>query len=91
MHELRDSENRYRTLLTDLPIGVSETSPDGDLLYFNPRAYEINGYRSEDIGSIRAEDVYVRPQDRERLIDSLNKVGHFSYEHQICRKDGRLI
>ena len=91
MHELRDSENRYRTLLTDLPIGVSETSPDGDLLYFNPRAYEFNGYQPEDIGSIRAEDVYVRPRDRERLIDSLNKVGPFSYEHQIRRKDGRLI
>ena len=88
---MRDSENRYRILLTDLPIGVSETSPDGELLYFNPRAYEINGYRPEDIGSTRAEDVYVRPRDRERLIDRLNKVGHFSYEHQIRRKDGRLI
>jgi hypothetical protein len=33
----------------------------------------------------------VHPQDREHLVKSLNAKGHYSYEHQLRRKDGRLI
>jgi len=31
------------------------------------------------------------PQDREHLVKNLNAKGHYSYEHQLLRKEGRLI
>ena len=33
----------------------------------------------------------MHPQDREHLVKSLNAKEHYSYEHQLRRKDGRLI
>ena len=91
VEQLRQSEARYRTLVEDLPVGISETSPTGLPLYFNPQALAINGYSPDEINQINVQDLYVHPQDREHLVKSLNAKGHYSYEHQLRRKDGRLI
>ena len=91
VEQLRESEARYRALVDDLPVGISETSPTGQPLYFNPQALEINGYSPDDLTDINVLDLYVHPQDREQLIENLSKIGRYSYEHQLKRKDGRLI
>ena len=91
VEQLRNSEARYRALAEDLPVGISETSPTGQPLYFNPQALEINGYSADELGSLNVQDLYVHPQDRERLVEHLSQTGQYSFEHQLKRKDGRLI
>lgn len=88
---LRDSERKYRLLVEHLPIGISENTPDGTPIYLNQNALDINGYSCENIDQLKAADLYVDPQDRERLVANLHQYGYHSYEHQLRRKDGRVI
>ena len=89
--ELHQSETHYRQLLENLPIGVVHTSPDGDVLYHNPYARDMMGYSEEDYASLRTEDVYVHPEDREYLRRDMEAKGEHTYEYQLRRKDGRPI
>ncbi|MFT5374660.1 MAG: PAS domain S-box-containing protein [Candidatus Latescibacterota bacterium] len=88
---LRESERKYRLLVEHLPVGISETTPDGTPLYFNQNALDINGYSREDIEHLNAADLYVNPRDREDLAANLQKFGHHSYEHPLRQKNGRTI
>lgn len=88
---LRESERKYRLLVEHLPVGISETTPDGTPIYFNQNSLAINGYNYEDIDHLNIADLYVDPRDRARLVDNLHQYGHHSYEHQLRQKDGHIV
>jgi PAS domain S-box-containing protein len=88
---LRESERKYRLLVEHLPVGISETTPDGTPIYFNQNSLAINGYNYEDIDHLNIANLYVDPRDRARLIDNLHQYGHHSYEHQLRQKDGHIV
>ena len=86
---LRESEEKYRTLVEQLPIGIVTSVPDGSRpAYYNPKAVEMYGYEEDDIGRISPNDVYVDLKDREELIEHLNLDGFYEYEYWVKRKDG---
>jgi len=85
------SEERYRQLVENLPIGIAHTTSDGRTLYVNPRAREILGYGDEPLESLRAPDLYVHPEDRQDLLTSLADRGEHSYEYLLQRRDGEPI
>jgi PAS domain S-box-containing protein len=47
--DLRQSEEQFRMLAENAPLGISIMAPDRQFEYFNPRFTEIFGYTKEDI------------------------------------------
>ncbi len=46
---LKESEERYRELVTTIPAAICELAPDGTILYVNPAVTEISGYREDEL------------------------------------------
>jgi PAS domain S-box-containing protein len=88
---LRKSEERYRLLVERLPIGINHNKPDGAFLVYNPHSQNMTGYTLQELSAMKAQDLYVHPEDREDLLRNLEEKGEHSYEYQIRRKDGRVI
>jgi PAS domain S-box-containing protein/putative nucleotidyltransferase with HDIG domain len=90
---LRESEQHYRTVFEDVPVGLYRTTPDGEILDVNPALLQMFGY--PDLESIRvknANDIYVNPPDRDRVTLLLKRDGLVrDYETQFRRYDGTLI
>lgn len=68
---LRASEARYRSVFEQAGFGLYRSTVDGRFLAANPELVRMLGYDSEDdlLRADMARDVYVRPEDRQRLID----------------------
>jgi PAS domain S-box-containing protein len=92
---LQESEERYRTLVESIPIGLSRTSPGpkGKFLMANPAILELFGYESEaELKQINVADVYANPNDRIAFSERLLAQGGFSRaELQYKKKDGTPI
>ncbi|UCD72325.1 MAG: GAF domain-containing protein, partial [Syntrophobacterales bacterium] len=68
--ELRESEERLKTLVTSAPIGFSIIAKDGTYEYVNPKFVEIFGYTLEDVptGKKWFEKAYPDPEYRKEAI-----------------------
>ncbi|MEH2173453.1 hybrid sensor histidine kinase/response regulator [Nostoc sp.] len=67
--ELRQSEERFRSLSTCSPVGIFETDTEGNCKYTNPRYQVICGLKAaESLEKRWLESVH--PEDRERAIAS---------------------
>ncbi len=89
---LRESENRYRTLVELSPVPIIVHS-DGIFLYVNPAAVALhNASCAEELIGEKLEE-RVHPDDLEVLRDSLNaQTEHPTHAHlRIRRLDGSLI
>ena len=91
---LRLSEERFRTLVENMPIGVYRTTPDGRILQANPALVAMLGYSSFEELAVRNleqegfEPGYPRSQFRDRL----NRDGVITgMEAAWTRKDGSTI
>jgi PAS domain S-box-containing protein len=65
--ELRQSEDRFRTLSACSPVGIFLTDIEGHCTYANPRCQEICGFNLQDSPS-QSWLEFVHPEDRERAI-----------------------
>lgn len=88
---LRESQNRYRALTENLPIGIL-IAQDGVIRYANPASLELVGYeREEVIGKsflplIEAKDRRrLSEQHRERMLGNESPT---CYDLRVVRKDG---
>ncbi|MEH2270960.1 MAG: response regulator [Nostoc sp.] len=67
--ELRQSEERFRSLSTCSPVGIFETDTEGNCKYTNPRYQAICGLKAaESLEKKWLESVH--PEDKERAIAS---------------------
>ena len=79
---LRASEFQYRTVLENVPVGVMQTSTEGEIVLANPALARIFGYDSVDelcASRVRAEDFYNDPGERQVLLAAIADRG----EHQV--------
>ncbi len=87
--ELHASEKQHRALLNSISDGVYQCNPgmDGVFTYINLSGAEILGYSSptEVIGT-RVVDIYVNSQDRNELIETLQKEGVCKDYTAFCKK-----
>ena len=90
---LRESEERYRSLFEDIPVGLYRTKPGGQILDANPALAEMLGYPDRDsLLEVNAADMYVKAEDRRRwqiLMEGEGVVQGF--EVQLRRRDGTII
>ncbi len=87
---------KYRSTVENAVWGVFQTTPEGRYLYANQSMAKILGYESQDelITSISdiGNQLYVRPKDRNELLETLMKWDRISnFETQVYRKDKRTI
>ena len=89
---LRESEQRFRTIMEHAPIGMAIMSLDGRWLEVNQAVCEITGYRSEELEALRFHDI-THPDDLARdleLSDRLmvGEIASYQMEKRYARKDG---
>ncbi|MFZ0004496.1 MAG: PAS domain S-box protein [Methanoregula sp.] len=74
----REYEDRYRTLVEDMNVGVyrSTGDPRGRFVWGNTALLQILGFGSmDDLKEIDVTDVFSEPDGRSRLLDELHRQG----------------
>ncbi|WP_342303938.1 PAS domain S-box protein [Methanolobus sp. ZRKC5] len=78
MHALQESENKYRTLVENVNIGIIRSEPwkRGHIIQANPVFCEMLGFNDEnELLTIYATDIYLHPEDRLELMRELRQTG----------------
>jgi PAS domain S-box-containing protein len=91
---LRDSEQRYRTLFENSPVGIYRTTPDGRILAGNPAFARMLGYSCfEELASRNLNAPDFEPEySRGEFKEQLEKEGRITgLESQWRRRDGSVI
>jgi PAS domain S-box-containing protein len=90
---LRQSEEKYRRLLSEAPIGVTLTSVDGHFLLANAAFATMLGYDSvEEILAIAVPELFANKDQRDALLARFRESGRINREQiQLVRRDGSLI
>ncbi len=92
---LQKSEEKYRTLVENVNVGVTRTSGDRDgrFLQINNAMVKIFGFDSrEELMKARVLDLYQDPKDRTRLVEAVQRQGSVrNMEIAIRKKDGTPI
>ena len=90
---LHESEERYRTLFNEMPVGVYRTSEDGRIQVSNPALAALLGVGSPaDLLGHDVREFYVEPEERERWRQMVEQEGVLhDAEIQLRCKDGTLI
>ena len=96
--ELRETQERYRRLVEDLPAVVYMWQVDDDGVshdYTSPRIEKLLGYSAEEWNTSDAWKDRLHPHDRERVLAATARsetTGEpFSEEYRVFAKDGRLV
>jgi len=89
---LRESEERYKTLVNTLPDAVTTTDLNGTILYASPQTVKLHGYTSpEELAGKNSFDL-IDPKDRKKaennLKVTLEKGVSSESEYMLLRKDG---
>jgi len=87
---LRDSEEKYRTLVDNMQDAVYRSDMDGNITFITSSAARMLGFPSAEsmIGLEIAKELYYHPEDRDELLAALRdqgKVTHF--EVTLKRRD----
>jgi PAS domain S-box-containing protein len=90
---LQKSEEKYRTLTNQLPIGVYRTTETGQIIYANSALAAILGYDSvEELMQVSARQIFSDPTERDRQLEQWKNSRHIvSNEMEFRQKNGQLI
>ncbi len=92
--ELRESEERYRTLFDGVPVGLYRSTPAGKAMDINVSMAQMLGYtdRAEALQTLDAADLYADPGDRQRWQALMEQEGIVrDFESRLYRRDGTVI
>jgi PAS domain S-box-containing protein len=92
---LRESEERYRTILENIEDGYYETDLRGDLTFFNDSLCRMLGYSKDEMMGMSNKQ-YTDEENRKRLLQAFNDVYRTGkpakgFDWQVIRKDGRKV
>jgi PAS domain S-box-containing protein len=92
-NQVRVSEDRYRRLQDNIPIGIYSTDHHGNLLHLNVAAVKMFGYKSiSEMSTVPVKDLYLNPGERDGIIQNLVKKGFVNnLEVQLVRKDKTIF
>jgi PAS domain S-box-containing protein len=87
------SEERYRTLQKNIPVGVFRSTPQGEFLSVNRAFADMFGCESvEEMAGILAMDTYAFPEQRLEFLKRMDEEGTVAdFEVQLKRKDGSVF
>ncbi len=86
---LRMSEERFRILFENSPLGTGVSSLEGKLLAYNEAIIKITGYTKEELLNFNTRSLYQNVEDRNALLKELQSNGYVrNYEVILKRKNG---
>jgi PAS domain S-box-containing protein len=93
LEALKESEDKYRSLTDQIPVGVYRTTPDGQLIYSNPALVKMLNYDSvEDLLKLNVVQLYANADDRkDQVKKSRESAGVIQSEFHLQKKTGELI
>lgn len=91
---LKESEEKFRNIFNNSPIGIFRTTPRGKFLEVNPALAKMLGYNTpeEVINSIQdiSKEIYVNSEKRKEIVEEAEiKQGVQRYENVYRKKDGK--
>ena len=91
---LRTSIEDYKKLFEHVRVGVHMSSKEGKYVEANKAFLDMLGYtnKEEFLDIAIAKDLYLRPDDRLKYQEQIERDGHVvDYEVDLRRKDGKVI
>lgn len=90
---LLESEEKYRTLAEQIPVGVYRTSDSGTIYYANPSLANILGFESvEELLTHNVNEFYVNIDERKYVLNSIKNSNEYVQKEMLLkRKDGKEI
>lgn len=89
---LSRSDDRYRTLFENIPVGICINTPDGRIISYNSILQRMTGYTKAEISNMRTRDFYASSQDRHLLLQHLKNKGSLrNYLVDLKRKNGKTF
>ncbi len=90
--ELRESEQRFRTLIENAPVAIV-ISRNLHILYANPKFVAMHGYESNTELIGQPIEISIAPQEREKIVERVRRREQglpslSCYEMMALRKDG---
>jgi len=91
---LKESEEKYRSILENVLVGVYQATVEGKVLFANRKMTEMFGYSasSEELKSIGSiAELYARPEERGPVVEEVLNRGFVHGEYEFRRRDGGRI
>ena len=93
--ELRESEEKYRTLADNLNVGLyrDTVGPKGNFIEINPALVKIFSYKNkEEVFKLHVSDLYQNPEDRKKFNQKILKTGFVKNEElNLKKKDNSTL
>ena len=92
-NEIKESEEKYKSLFNNSAIGMYRTKLDGsEVLEFNNKYCSILGVTQKEVVGKPSNILWIHPKEREKMVKTLMSTGHVDeLEFQMKRKDGKII
>lgn len=90
---LRESEELYTKLVDTIPDVIVRTDLEGRILFINDYAFQINGYRRDEIEGQNILQ-YIAPEEQNRAVENLALMLEgktVPHEYHLVAKDGKMI
>ncbi|SMC38022.1 diguanylate cyclase [Papillibacter cinnamivorans] len=85
-------DTSYRTLFSNVPVGITVTDFQGDLIVSNNAIEELLGYSANDLKYMSVRDFYLIPSDRQQLLDLTKRIGSVrDFETLFRHKNGGAV
>ncbi|MCX8015442.1 MAG: PAS domain S-box protein, partial [candidate division WOR-3 bacterium] len=90
---IKESEEKYRSLVQNINIGIYRSTPAGRFIEANKAMARMLGYNStKELKQIAIDETYQNPKDRDVFIRKINKLGVVKNEEiRLKKKDGTPI
>ncbi len=88
--KLKDSEEKYRTLQNNVPVGIFSASINGTFLSVNTSLVRLFGFNTiEEIMEVQVRKLFRDQYERKQIILELNNKGNINdVEIELLKKDG---
>jgi len=70
-----ESEKKYHFLFENVMCGIGISDKNGKVLLANETMYRIMGYSSDEMKNLTLADVFVNPEDRIKILNTISKDG----------------
>jgi two-component system, sensor histidine kinase and response regulator len=90
---LKASEAKFRQLIENAPLGISVTTPEGEVVSTNKAMLDLYGLETqEEFARLNISERYCDPADRKRFLEMLERDGLVKdFQVQLKKKDGSNI